>query len=388
MKTEKSLVIESLIEKYKDNLTENNALNAIQELLKHRSSWDECRDWRNYTYPTIIHIIGYGYFILKLYHESADIIEEGLKNIEEDQEYAHVAKSQLYEILGRNYCYLLNKEKAIVAFRKMVYYDTFSISNVTYPSISLYSFRSISEYSVKDLENNTISLSSIFKFNDPVDSAYFPWIENALATESDNVNKIFLEAMREAYSGYRARCFVSERPLPNYRENTADSYDNIPPYLNTIMWAHYADYHKGFCAEYKIPSSAISAHPQEGYVVALHQLEYKDCMPFCTNLNFKQGFLTKNQRWEYEHEVRMLYYSINKCEDYPIISLDDCPTFKRDIPQRALKAIYIGYKCDMKEKIIEVVKTYQPQADIYQINISKNDIYSFIADKIYEGNKS
>ena len=385
MKNPKKILIESIIEKYKDILTEFNASNAIEELLQHQADWDECRDWSYYTYNYIIHIIGYGYFLLKNYSESAKYLEDGLIKIEKDQEYAHKPKSQLYEILGRDYCYLLEKDKAVEAFRKMVYYDTFSIGNVTYPSVSLYSFRGANEYSIKDLEQNTTSLSSIFDFNDPVDSAYFPWIEKILSAESDPVQKIFLESMKEAYSGYRARCFVSASPLPSEAERHTTPYDNIPPFLNTIMWAHYANYHKGFCAEYKIPSSAASAHPKEGYAIALHQIDYIDKMPFDTNLNFKTGFLTKSKRWEYEHEVRMLFYSKNQPEDHPTISLEDHPHIKSDVPQKALKAVYLGYKCELKDAIVETVKRHQPQADIYQIIVSEEDIYSLTAVKIHEG---
>ena len=378
--------LKAAIDKYSMDLSEYNASEAIEELNMHESEWENCRDMRDYKYDQIVRILGYGYFLLKMYKESIESIENGLTRINEDfPDYRHKAKENLYEILGHDYCFLEEKEKAVEAFRKMVYYYTFSIGNVSYSSISLFSFRQASIYCLSDLKNNTLSLNSIFSFNDPVDSAFFPWIEKQLETETENAQILFLEAMKEAFSGYRARCFVTEKPLPTEREKPRLPYDTIKPYQNTIMWSHYADYHKGICAEYNIPTSAVTAHPKEGYAIAIHPINYVDTMPFDANYNFKKGFLTKSKRWEYEHEVRLFYYSSSLPLNYPVISLDDHPYNPKEPPQKALKAIYLGYKCDKKEEIINLIKSSQPQAKIYQMRLSDDDIYSLVPELVYEG---
>jgi len=381
--------VEAIVNKYQGNVTESNAKQAIADLSNCKDKWVSCRHFASYTYHMIILTIGYAYYLLKDYGATISILNEGIENIEEDQKYAENVKADVYDLLGRAYCMLHDKENAIKTFRKLVYYDFFSLGHTTYPSVPLYSFRSFSEYSLADLRNNTTSLSSVFEFNDPVDTAFFPWVDDQIKKAEDCDDRLYLEAMKEAYKGIRARCFVSEKPLPTHENyNKRESYEDIPPYCNTIMWAHYADYHKGFCAVYKIPSSVATAQPDKGIAASLQEIEYVDTIPYSDHFKIKQGFFTKSKRWEYEHEVRLVYYSKNETIAHPVLSLKDTPTFKYGEPQKALQAIYLGLKASTEHRaeLMDIMQNY-PEVDVYEMIVSKDDIYSLEPQLVRKGIK-
>lgn len=243
-----------------------------------------------------------------------------------------------------------------------------------WPNESFYSFRSVSEYSLQDLRNNTVSLSSVSTFNDPVDSSFFPWIDKQLREKStDDARKIYLEAMKEAFGKYRARCFVATRPLPlNWEEAKAprESFENVPPYCNTLMWAHYSNYHKGFCVEYNIPSDVAGVDVRTKRVVAMRPINYVDNMPYKQELSFEEAFLTKSKRWEYEHEVRMIYFKQGDNSANPVVSLGN------DY-EKSIRAVYIGMRChkEHEAEILDIMRAH-PSIPVYRMKVSNNDIYS------------
>ena len=83
----------------------------------------------------------------------------------------------------------------------------------------------------------------------------------------------------------------------------------------------------------------------------------------------------------------MLYYSKDKPSGHPTPSLDDHPLFPTDKPKNALTAVYLGYKCEKKNEIIQAVEKY-PNVDIYEMQISEDDIYTLKAVLIKKGKKS
>lgn len=327
--------------------------------------------------------IATSYEVLGDYENAVQIANDGVLKIEEDSDYNPKVKSAIYEILGRCYSQLGDKEKTVSAIEKMPYYDSFQL-NTHWPNESFYSFRSVSEYSLADLRNNTVSLSSVSTFNDPVDSSFFPWIDKQLREKStDNARKIYLEAMKEAFGKYRARCFVATRPLPlNWKEAKAprESFENVPPYCNTLMWAHYSNYHKGFCVEYNIPSDVAGVDVRTKRVVAMRPINYVDNMPYKQDLTFEEAFLTKSKRWEYEHEVRMIYFKQGDNSANPVVSLGT--DYEKNI-----RAVYIGMRChkEHEAEILDIMRVH-PSIPVYRMKVSNDDIYS-LERELIAGNR-
>lgn len=376
--------IKNILDANKHIADVSQARQLLAQLLPYSAHRDDCRDIiAGNIYGRLIWSIATSYEVLGDYENAVQIANDGILKIEEDSDYNPKVKSAIYEIIGRCYSQLGDKEKTVSAIEKMPYYDSFQL-NTRWPNESFYSFRSVSEYSLADLRNNTVSLSSVSTFNDPVDSSFFPWIDKQLREKStDDARKIYLEAMKEAFGKYRARCFVATRPLPlNWKEAKAprESFENVPPYCNTLMWAHYSNYHKGFCVEYNIPSDVAGVDARTKRVVAMRPINYVDNMPYKQDLTFEEAFLTKSKRWEYEHEVRMIYFKQGDNSANPVVSLGT------DY-EKSIRAVYIGMRChkEHEAEILDIMRAH-PSIPVYRMKVSNDDIYS-LERELIAGNR-
>lgn len=376
--------IKNIIDSNKIISDENQARQILAQLLPYSAHWDDCRDFRSgYIYGQLIWVVSHCYFLQGDYNDAVHIASDGMQKLEEDSDYRWSEGSSILDLLGRCYGKLGDREKAVKAIEKIPYYDTFRL-NTHWSNESFYSFRSISEYSLADLRNNTVSLSSVSTFNDPVDSSFFPWIDKQLREKStDDARKIYLEAMKEAFGKYRARCFVATRPLPlNWKDAKAprESFENVPPYCNTLMWAHYSNYHKGFCVEYNIPSDVAGVNVPTKRVVAMRPINYVDNLPYKQELSFEEAFLTKSKRWEYEHEVRMIYFKQGDNSANPVVSLGT------DY-EKSIRAVYIGMRChkEHEAEILDIMRAH-PSIPVYRMKVSNDDIYS-LERELIAGNR-
>ena len=396
--TQQEQQLRALISRCKGVIVDaENAQLLLDEYLAF-SNWDDTRDPINYKYNVIIEIVADAYCILNDYTNAFRIASEGIKKIEADYpEYAPNVKSRIYEILARCYAHQRDSASAVECFRKKAYFDIFHL-NTSYPHFDLYSFRDVSEYSLADLRNLTVSLAPVSSFNDPVDTALFPWIDKMLDNpELTEEEKIYYQAMRQAYAGYKCRCFSANSPLPAWADGKKPPYDTVPPYLNTLMWAHYANYHKGFCVVYNIPASVTKANTKDASYIAVKDIKYIPSMPFNTDLSYEDAFFTKSNRWEYEHEVRLMYYKADDKREYPTVSFKDKPvkthadgtneySLGSKEPQFPIKALYIGFRCSQEHQaeLLDIMSKY-PQVPVYKIKVSDSDIYSLDCELITGG---
>ena len=160
--------IKNILDANKHIADVSQARQLLAQLLTYSAHWDDCRDIiAGNIYGQLIWSIATSYEVLGDYENAVQIANDGILKIEEDSDYNPKVTSAIYEILGRCYSQLGDKEKAVSAIEKMPYYDPFQL-NTHWPNESFYSFRSVSEYSLQDLRNNTVSLSSVSTFNDPV----------------------------------------------------------------------------------------------------------------------------------------------------------------------------------------------------------------------------
>lgn len=136
------------------------------------------------------------------------------------------------------------------------------------------------------------------------------------------------------------------------------------------MWAHYSNYHKGFCVEYNIPSDVVGVDVRTKRVVAMRPINYVDNMPYKQELSFEEAFLTKSKRWEYEHEVRMIYFKQGDNSANPVVSLGN------DY-EKSIRAVYIGMRChkEHEAEILDIMRAH-PSIPVYRMKVSNDDIYS------------
>lgn len=258
-------------------------------------------------------------------------------------------KAPLYGNLGLCWHRLAKDEKAIIAFKKHLYYLLLQSSHISYSPIA-YKYRPYTEFLIKSLEDETIGLTSPSTFNDPFDC---PIIE--LLNNNEKVSGL----IRQAYNDcLKIACFSSNTKLPYYDNEKQELVQeekqkgSMHEYCNELMWAHYADSHKGVCIKYHFPNSLTQlAGGKDGVICYfkdvsyssqdLHQYSRKD------SINLYDAFFLKGEKWMYENELRLLFFDINGRPGFHSIPAKNC-----------IESVYFGLKCpqEHKDKIREILK--------------------------------
>lgn len=211
----------------------------------------------------------------------------------------------LWHKLGGEY-----EGKAVDAFKKYIL-ATLALSNHTAYGINeCYAFKPITNWLYYSLMNGELNISSPVTFNDPFDCPIIQLLEE----EKDEAAKL----IGKAYKGcLKIVCFMSNKKLPTAKDFTAKPKHegDVPEFLNELMWAHYADFHKGICIRYhfeadqtKLPKSTNTA------VSYFRDVNYRDDISLLGkdgNINMHDAFFVKSKAWEYENELRYLYFDLN-----------------------------------------------------------------------------
>ncbi len=346
------------------SITEQNADYFIQHLEPLRTNWPRSsfmdRDVLAGAYKTL----SAAYFCKKDYSKAVHLLEDGISEINNISDHAYQILLEMHQMAGQYYVYLGDKNKALSHFRHHVFYSC--LSNTHYNVKEFYSFRTISEYSLRDLRDNHLTLGTPENFNDVVDSLVYPWL---WAQSQDLLKNEELEAatlLHQAWGYARIRCFAYNKPLPTVDNPTPKPYTDKEEYSNTLMWSHYTDMHKGFCAKYQFSSKLTHEDLVNKRALTLGEVQYVDSFPMNkSTIDRNVAFFTKSKDWEYEHEKRLLYYDVNSTELYHEIS----------IPQDSLTDIYFGVRCSDNdiEKVITALRG--KKVKYHKMVIDLNDIY-------------
>lgn len=184
----------------------------------------------------------------------------------------------------------------------------------------LFSFRNFSEYSLYDLSKNAVSISRPRVMNDPFDTPLLEWGKYKLSQNK----KPHTEHFVKSFNGYRIRSFSVPKD------------DNLP-ISNLLMWAHYANGHKGFCVEYDFSSDFRKP------LRSFNHINYDRVDLSKDKLSITEAFATKSKDWEYENEVRLISYDCDSNDDHRTIFLDG---------KSSIVAVYLGLKCSKERASI------------------------------------
>lgn len=228
---------------------------------------------------------------------------------------------------------------SLKAFKKYAYYLLSQTSYILYQPTA-YAFKTCSKYLLEALTNEELNISSPSCFNDPFDSPILELLNN-----SDEISQL----LRQAYSQcLKITCFSSNMKLPQTKNNVTIEEpkhpDDQPEYLNELMWAHYADAHKGICIKYHFPNSiSIPGAEDPNRFCYFKDVRYsdQDISKYSTQdtIDLNSAFFLKGEQWEYENELRFLYFDINGKEGYDTIKIKNC-----------IEAIYFGLNCSEEDK--------------------------------------
>ena len=103
---------------------------------------------------------------------------------------------------------------------------------------------------------------------------------------------------------------------------------------SNLMWAHYADEHKGYCLEFDVtePDSIFIEAQQVRYSKFRPEINFFDASD---TKHFNLTFLTKSEEWDYEKEWRII--GINGPGLY-------------GYPPHLLKSVILGYRMSVEHK--------------------------------------
>lgn len=185
--------------------------------------------------------------------------------------------------------------------------------NKNYPKY-LYKYRPINKNTIKLLTCNEAYFSLPTDFNDPFDCNIIPrfiYTQRELATFLIKLKK------RDGYQNFEEDIqYLRNNPIDILNKHVGDAIEkirnNIRVYClsqvnnNVLMYAHYADGHKGICLEFKFDDHL--------FFNTLNFVRYRRKYPMIHP--FKKGridaaliideVLTKSTSWNYEKEWRIL----------------------------------------------------------------------------------
>lgn len=271
--------------------------------------------------------------------------------------------------LGQRY-----EDEAILAFKKYLFYLLNQSNRTSFSGLSAFGFRKCNEYLYKSLINEQLNISSPSEFNDPFDCPIFVLLKKY----GDEVNDLNLQAYNDCL---KIACFSKKRKLlPEKKEELSQEerdkgfslleFDSTlldkngnpvyqdkrkgdtEEYLNSLMWAHYADYHRGICIKYHFNSKTTNMITSNDKVVSyFRDIKYSDeDMREYSNkdsISTYDAFFVKGKDWEYENELRYLYFDIKGTGKHKQIDIPNC-----------IEAVYFGLKCSQSDKdtIMKILK--------------------------------
>ncbi|MBR6066539.1 MAG: DUF2971 domain-containing protein [Bacteroidales bacterium] len=246
--------------------------------------------------------------------------------------------------------------KAVDAFKRYIYYQITDSSNTKYLT-NAYAFRKCNTFLYQSLINDQLNLSSPTTFNDPFDC---PILE--LLNDGTEISSLIRQAYKDCL---KIACFTNNIKLPYNKDpkiwfselvkNDKKHKEDKDEFLNSLMWAHYADSHRGVCIKYSFFDSISRLGCEDKNIVAYFKdVKYSDTdiSKYTKNtINFDDAFFHKGKEWEYENELRFLYYNLNDHGEHRSIDIPNC-----------IEAIYFGVKCSEEDK--ETIKNIMKNKEL------------------------
>jgi hypothetical protein len=260
------------------------------------------------------------------------------------------------------------REEAWEKSNEAFYYSC--MNETVYEGFEVFSFRSFDEkgYSLDDIKKNTISLVHPDMFNDPFDTVFFQWLRRKIDI-SENTKKELAAIILRRGDALKARCFMRTTPLVPSDGSVPQKVQDIKD-VNPLMWAHYANSHKGFCAKYELTPSFVFQDETKHCFMRIGAIKYAEEINLTTGLSFEDALLMKSKIWSYENEVRAILYD------------PECKEQVTTKPAPKLNSIYLGLRCSTSDRQ-EMTQALRGGAiPLYQMEYDPTDASKLIPKRI------
>lgn len=216
-------------------------------------------------------------------------------------------------------------------------------------------------FAFNDIKDRALTLSAPKLFNDPMDPLIKAWVEWRKVHYDDKDDKILYRLIEETFGKIRICCFAD--PLRSKGRTKMPRIEDCSP----LMWAHYANSHKGICIQYKINPSLIQESDQ--WVIRLMDVDYKKVFPLDGNIPLVDSLCVKSGSWQYENETRLILYTRDKANDYG----------RRRMKSHNIEAVYMGYRIEHEKRNYLKNMLLGTNIKLYQMSFDDNDISTLVA---------
>lgn len=195
--------------------------------------------------------------------------------------------------------------------------------------LRLFKFRSINNWLIDSLINNTIYAAKAAELNDPLDAQIdFKSIVEHAIVKSFGERRDYLEYLVKTKNFFH-NWQHQMGELGIFSFSLSDAQDSIVE--ESCMWSHYGDQHRGLCIEYLLEEKFIKNNYMdenaENRLTLCDEVEYKNegitnellNSPIKQNEEFVKYMLRKyltikRESWKYEREGRLIFAQSGPCK--------------------------------------------------------------------------
>jgi hypothetical protein len=127
----------------------------------------------------------------------------------------------------------------------------------------------------------------------------------------------------------------------------------------SVMWAHYADQHKGVCLEF------------DRRLLPAEEVRYQtDYPPYDFTEKSYEPLVTKSVEWSYEKEWRVIAEERSVAQSGETLKTDDGFLV---LPERALKSVIIGCRAEdaTPQTVAQLAQEHAPKVIVRQAEVSE-----------------
>lgn len=214
---------------------------------------------------------------------------------------------------------------------------------------------------INDIYEGALSFTKPKVFNDPMDPILREWLNIKGKESKTKLDKRLFKFLKNSLDNLRICCLSRQG-------------DSIQ--LNPLMWAHYADKHKGICIEYVITQDMLDAYNDKNQVLKICDVRYRKHKVMNDYITLDNALLAKGDCWKNEKETRLIYY-----EKSDIADIRQSSNY-RSLNGFRIKSIYMGYRIKENDKCA-IIKAIQGKSiALYQMSFDNTDLTKMVAKRI------
>lgn len=251
-----------------------------------------------------------------------------------------------------------------------IFYDVYHHDNMEYePEYNLFQFvRFDPKHTLDNLKQSAIVAKEPHEFNDPLDPIIIPWLKIYRKAIKNKKVSAFTGIADKVVKHYRIRCFSYGTGMKIKGGKLYLPKEQKIEDINPLMWAHYADGHKGFCLKCRIDMEDLKRRYNTDHsFIQLRPIKYVKELDIKDRIGVSDALVTKGKYWEYENEMRLIYFSKNIVDKPLLIKVD-------------ITDIYLGVLCsdEIRQKLQNTFK--HTRTKFHKMAIDPDDVtrlYSF-----------